>query len=270
MNREDIALQFSGVRFSYPRAPVFLELTLGVPRGQILGLLGPNGSGKTTLVRLASGGLRPDSGTIRVLGHDTRTWPSRDRARCVAVVPQQTSPAFEFSVFQMALLGRAPHQGLLGLESDRDLALVREALRRTDILHLADRPFHSLSGGERQRVVLARALAQEAPILLLDEPTAFLDLRHRLQAYHLLRRLNRDQGMTVILVSHDLNLASRYCDRLVLLRCGEIVADGAPEVVVSREHLRTVYEIEVDVREDPATGRPYAVALHPSSDPDDS
>jgi iron complex transport system ATP-binding protein len=255
------ALELRGVRFAYPGAPVFRGFDLSVARGEMLAILGPNGSGKTTFVRLASGSVRPGEGTLRLFGDDLRDLPARERARRVAVVPQQTSPAFEFSVLQMALLGRAPHQGLLGLESDRDLAVARDALARTDIAHLADRPFHTLSGGERQRVLLARALAQEAPLLLLDEPTAFLDLRHRLEAYELLRRLNREEGITVVLVSHDLNLAARFCGRLVLLRCGEVVADGAPEEVMKPGPLREVYEVEVAVRVDPATGRPYAVAL---------
>jgi iron complex transport system ATP-binding protein len=258
------ALALSGVRFAYPGAPVFAGLDFTVSPGEMVALLGPNGSGKTTLVRLASGALRPEAGTVRLFGSDLAAMPAKERARKVAVVPQQTSPAFEFTVFQMVLLGRAPHQGLLGLESDRDLEIARDALRKTDVAHLAERPFHSLSGGERQRVVLARALAQEAPLLLLDEPTAFLDLRHRLQAYQLARDLNRSGGITVVLVSHDLNLAARHCDRLVLLRCGEVVADGAPEDVMRPEPLREVYEVDVDVRVDPSTGRPYAVALGPA------
>lgn len=259
------ALALSGVRFAYPGAPVFSGLDFSVSPGEMVALLGPNGSGKTTLVRLASGALRPDAGTIRLFGNDLAALPARERARRVAVVPQQTAPAFEFTVFQMVLLGRAPHQGFLGLESDRDLEIARDALRKTDVAHLAERPFHSLSGGERQRVVLARALAQEAPLLLLDEPTAFLDLRHRLQAYRLALDLNRSGGITVVLVSHDLNLAARHCDRLALLRCGEVVADGAPEEVMRPEPLREVYEVDVDVRVDPSTGRPYAVALGPAA-----
>lgn len=258
------ALEFREVRFAYPGAPVFRGFDLTVSRGEMLALLGPNGSGKTTFVRLASASVRPDSGTVHLFGDDLRSLPARERARRVAVVPQQTSPVFEFTVLQMALLGRSPHQGLLGLESDRDLEVAREALVRTDIAHMADRRFHSLSGGERQRVLIARALAQETPLLLLDEPTAFLDLRHRLEAYELLRRLNRDEGITVVLVSHDLNLAARYCDRLVLLRSGEVVADGAPNAVIRPGPLREVYEVDVEVRLDGATGRPYAVALGPS------
>lgn len=263
MSPSEIALEFRGVRFAYPRAPVFAGLQITVPRGEWAALLGPNGSGKTTFVRLAAGSVRPAGGAIRLFGKDLATLPARERALQVAVVPQHTNPAFEFTVLQMALLGRSPHQGLLGLESDRDLAIARGALADADVGHLASRPFHAISGGERQRVLLARALAQEAPLLLLDEPTAFLDLRHRLAAYEILGRLVRERGITVVLVSHDVNLAARYCDRLVLLRRGEIAADGPPDRVLRPEPLRAVYDVEVDVRIDPLSGRPYAIARAP-------
>lgn len=263
MNGNGAVLEFRGVRFAYPGAPVFSGLDLSVRRGEWTALLGPNGSGKTTFIRLASGSIRPTEGTIRLFERDLLSLPARERARRVAVVPQHANPAFEFSVLQMALLGRSPHQGLLGLESDRDLEIARAALAEADVAHLESRPYHALSGGERQRVLLARALAQEASLLLLDEPTAFLDLRHRLAAYEILGRLVRDRGITVVLVSHDVNLAARYCHRLVLLRRGEVAADGAPEDVLRPEPLRAVYEVEVDVRIDPHSGRPYTIARPP-------
>jgi iron complex transport system ATP-binding protein len=258
------AIRASGLTFSYRRAPVFRDFDLRVEPGTMTALLGPNGSGKTTFVRLASGSLRPAAGSIAVFGDDVARLTARERARRIAVVPQESHPVFEATVLEMVLLGRFAHLGFLGLESDDDLAIARAALARTDALHLADRPFVALSGGERQRVLLARALAQQARLLLLDEPTAFLDLQHRLEVHALLLDLVRRDGLTVLVVSHDLNLAARYADRLVLLRCGAIAVDGPPEAVLRPDAIRDVYRVEVEIGRDPSTGRPYVVPLSPT------
>ena len=258
------AIEASGLSFSYRRAPVFLGFDLRVETGTMTALLGPNGSGKTTFVRLAAGSLRPAAGRVSVFGDDVAKLHPRERARRLAVVPQESHPAFEATVLEMVLLGRFAHLGFLGLESDEDLAIARAALARTDASHLADRSFDALSGGERQRVLLARALAQQSRLLLLDEPTAFLDLQHRLEVHALLVDLVRRDGLTVLVVSHDLNLAARYADRLVLLRCGTIAADGSPEDVLRPESIREVYRVDVEIARDPMTGRPYVVPLRPT------
>lgn len=258
-----LALRFSAASFAYRQAPVFRSLDLSVAEGEMTAVLGPNGTGKTTLLRLASGSLKPASGRVELFARDLLTLPSRERARIVAVVPQETHLVFDFTVKEVVLMGRAPHLGLLGIESQGDLEIARDAMARTEVAHLAHRRFLSLSGGERQGAVIARALAQEPRLLLLDEPTAFLDLRHRLAVYDLLERLNRDSGLTLVVASHDLNMAARHCGRLVLLHQGAVVADGSPEDVLRPEHIRSVYGVEAEIRQDPITGRPYVIPLAP-------
>jgi iron complex transport system ATP-binding protein len=253
-----------GVSFGYGPSAVFAGLDLDVAEGALTAVLGPNGAGKTTLVRLASGALRPSSGTVSVFGRDLTALASRARARTIAVVPQETEHAFDFRVREMVLFGRAPHLGLFGIESSRDREIADEAMRSTEVSGLAERSLRELSGGERRRVVLACALAQEPRLLLLDEPTAFLDLKHRLAAYALVAGLCRERGLTALVVSHDLNLAARHCDRLVLLRQGAIAADGTPAEVLRPDVLRAVYEVEVEVHAEAASGRPFVVATRPA------
>ncbi|MBZ5638939.1 MAG: ABC transporter ATP-binding protein [Acidobacteriia bacterium] len=260
------ALEFRSVRFAYREAPVFDGLTLELAEGEIAAVLGPNGTGKTTLVRLASASLRPDAGTILLRGRELAVIPAAERAREVAVVPQESRPAFDFTAREVVRMGRAPHLGLLGLEGRHDNEVVDEAMRRTAVSGLSERPFLGLSGGERQRVILARALAQEPKLLLLDEPTAFLDLRHRLLLYDLLTRLNRETGLTLLIASHDLNLAGRFADRIVLLQSGAVAADGPPHEVLTPLNLRLVYGVRAEVRIDPATGRPLVVPIAPADE----
>ena len=261
MSAPAVAMEQLG--FAYGKTPVLSGLDLSVASGTITGILGPNGSGKTTLVRLASAVLRPTFGRVTLFGDPIASLPTRERARRVAVVPQETYPVFDFTVEDIVRMGRAPHLGLLGLEGPRDRRIALEAMERCEIEQLASRSFRAVSGGERQRVMLARALTQEARLLLLDEPTAFLDLKHRLAVYALLGRLHRETGLTVVVVSHDINLAARHCDRLVLLRRGAIAADGTPDEVLRPEPLRAVYEVDVEVRTDPSSGRPFVIPLTP-------
>jgi iron complex transport system ATP-binding protein len=257
------ALAMERLEFAYGRTPILSGLDLSVASGTITGILGPNGSGKTTLVRLASAALRPTAGRISLFDDPLASLPTRERARRVAVVPQETYPVFEFTVEEIVRMGRAPHLGVFGLEGPRDRAIARDAMERCEVAHLAARSFRAISGGERQRVMLARALTQEARLLLLDEPTAFLDLKHRLAVYALLGKLHRDNGLTVVVVSHDINLAARHCDRLVLLRCGSIAADGTPAEVLRPDPIRSVYDVDVEVRTDPSSGRPFVIPLTP-------
>ncbi len=254
-----VALEFDAVGFGYRKTPVFDALDLRFAEGEWTAILGPNGTGKTTLLRLAAGSIRATSGTLSLFGRPLSTVSPRERARLVAVVPQETHLIFEFTVKEVVAMGRSPHLGLLGFESERDRAIVRTAMERTDVAHLAERLFGALSGGERQRAVVARALAQEPRLLLLDEPTAHVDLKHQLAAYELLKALNTQSGLTLIVASHDINLAARYCGRIVLLRDGRVLADGTPEEVLRRETLRAVYDVDVEVQRDIVTGRPLVV-----------
>jgi len=256
-------VEFGEVSFAYPasaapRARPFALSTLSfeIAAGEIVGVIGPNSSGKTTLIRLLTRVLEPAAGEIRLEGAPLRQIARTDLARRVAVVPQGTMPQFPFTVGELVLMGRYPHGPGRYFESPRDRTVAREAMEATGVLELADLPFDHLSGGERQRAVIARALAQEPRLLVLDEPTAHLDLRYQAEAAALLRRLNQERGMTILLVSHDLNLAAEVCDRLLLLAAGRLAATGVPEAVLDESLLVSVFGCELIVDKSEATRRP--------------
>ena len=245
-------LRAADAAFRYPSrgGPAFsLEgVSLRVERGSLTGLLGPNGGGKTTLLHLLAGVLAPARGTVTLDGLEVSAMPRRQLARRLAVVPQETHPAFDYTVMEMVLMGRHPHLGAFALEGPADLDIAREALAATGTAPLADRAYMTLSGGEKQRVIIASALAQSPDLLLLDEPTASLDLGYQLEIATLLRRLNRERGVTQVLATHDLNLAAALCTRLVLLRGGRVVAQGATADVLTPDHVRELYNVDADIR----------------------
>jgi iron complex transport system ATP-binding protein len=249
-------LVLEDVRAGYGGGAVLRGVSLAVRPGEIVGLVGPNGSGKTTAVRVASRALRPWEGSVRVRGEDPYALAGRDAARLVAVVPQEMAPAFSFTVLEMVLMGRTPYRSVFGGGSPEDWARAREAMTAASVQHLADRPVEELSGGEWQRVVLAQALAQRAPVLLLDEPTSHLDVRHVVDVLSIVRTLAERERTAVLAILHDLNLATTLCDRLVVLHRGSVVAEGDPGSVVTDALLRDVYDVEADVVHDHATGRP--------------
>lgn len=253
------ALEMTGVSFSFRETKVFADLALRIGSGEMVGLIGPNGSGKTTLLRLLSGSLAPAAGSVAIAGRPTGSWTARERAREVAVVPQESAAAFDFTVMETVLMGRTPYLGLLGLEGPEDVKIAQEALRRTGMLAFAGRLLSHLSGGERQLVLVARALAQRARIMLLDEPTSWLDIRHRQEIYALLSRLNREEGLTILTTSHDINLAARWCPRMILLKRGRIRADGPPGSVFDPSILSEVYQTPLRIIADPETGIPLAL-----------
>ncbi len=244
------AIALEDVTFAYGSAgqtePVARGVSLAVAPGEMVGLLGPNGAGKSTLLKLASGALRPQAGRALVAGRDLRETPRAEVARLVAMMPQDFSVQFAYTVRQVVELGRTPHLGSWGTLRPRDRAAVDEALAEAGLTALAERVFEELSGGERQRALVALALAQQAPTVLLDEPTAHLDIRHQIETLELLRRLNRERGLTVIATMHDLNLAARYFPRLVIYKRG-IVADGPPSAALDEATLAAVYETPVHV-----------------------
>jgi iron complex transport system ATP-binding protein len=259
------AYALQGVRFGYAARAhdgareVLNGLTCSIDSGKILGILGPNGSGKSTLLKLLARVLRPRSGTIHLFGEPVSLLPQADVARRVALVPQDTLPVFPFTIAEMVLMGRFPHhQGWGGWhwEDSDDWRIAHLAMEDLDVAQLGTRLFTDVSGGERQRAVIARALTQQPQVLLLDEPTAFLDLHHQLDIARILRRLNRERGLTVVLVSHDLNLASQYCDLLMLLHHGEIVEVGSPAEVIRPDLLESVYGCRVLVDPHPQSGLP--------------
>ena len=223
-------------------------------RGAIVGLLGPNGSGKTTLLRIAHGLLKPLAGHVSIGGEDVTSLSRRALARRIAVVPQETHSTFDFSALDLVLMGRYAHLGPLELEGPDDLQIARDAMSATNTNHLESRVFDTLSGGEKQRVVIAGALAQGSDLLLLDEPTASLDLGAQLGIAALLVSLNRERGTTMLVSTHDLNLAATICTELVLLREGRVLASGPTDRVLTAETVRHLYGVEADVARHPRAG----------------
>ncbi|MDA0577816.1 MAG: ABC transporter ATP-binding protein [Verrucomicrobia bacterium] len=250
-------LEFEKVTCAYPGGFTLTEIDLQVRAGDMVGIVGPNGSGKTTLVRAASRTLRPRAGMVRVDGHDIWSRPAVDLARTVAVVSQSTE-AVPMTVVEYVLLGRIPHYGqwqFLETSSDRDIAA--RAMQATGCDVFAEQLLTELSGGERQLALVARALAQEPRLLLLDEPTTYLDIAHQVQLLDLVRRLNRKLGLTVVMVMHDLNAASEYCGQLVLMAGGRVRMAGAPESVLRYDVLEDVYKTVLVVGRNSVTGKPH-------------
>jgi iron complex transport system ATP-binding protein len=239
------------------------ELSFAIGEGEILGVIGPNSAGKTTLIRLLTRVVEPAAGRIVLEGRPLPRWSQAELARRVAVVPQGVPPEFPFTVEELVLMGRYPHAPDRYFEDPRDREIARAAMEATGVRELASLRLESLSGGERQRAVVARALAQEPRLLVLDEPTAHLDLRYQAEVAVLLRRLNRERGATILLVSHDLNLAAEVCDRLLLVAEGRQVAIGVPEAVLSESLLSTVFGCEVTVEKNPTTRRPVVQIAWP-------
>lgn len=245
--------------FAYSSERVLDGVSLELEPGRLIGVIGPNGAGKSTLVGLLSGLLTPCSGGVTCGGRPLSAWKRRDLARRLAVVPQSPNLPESFTVGEIVLLGRTPYLGLLGNESARDRELAKQAMERTQTWHLAGRLTGTLSGGERQRVVVARALAQEPSILLLDEPTTHLDVNHQVALITLVKRLVIEDGLAALAILHDLNLASLYCDELVLLAHGRIQARGRPHEVLTQERIAGAYGTDVVVLSHPRTGRPVVV-----------
>jgi iron complex transport system ATP-binding protein len=252
-------LEIEQLCVAYGAKTVLHGLTLAVAAGQSLAIIGPNGAGKTTLIRAVSGVLPAQTGRIRLEGQDLAQLNPAQRAARLAVVPQARHLPEDFTVWQTVLLGRTPHLGWLGQPARRDRERTRWALERTDTLPLAERRVGELSGGEQQRVLLARALAQETPILLLDEPTAHLDLHHQVHLLSLVQALRREQGLAVLMALHDLNLAAAYADRIALLVAGELQALGAPPEVLTPANLARAYRLPLQVIPHPLTGAPLVL-----------
>jgi iron complex transport system ATP-binding protein len=254
-----INLALNQVSFSYNASPVLYQIDLAVEKGEMVALMGPNGSGKTTLIKLASGVLRPAEGDIHLDGSSLRELKRRQVAQRVAVVPQQFHMPFAFTLREVVLLGRTPFLKAFSNEGEKDQQAVNRAMELIGIEELGQRFFNELSGGERQKGILAMALAQEPKLLLLDEPTAHLDINHQMEILELVKGLNREQEITVIGAMHDLNLAALYFDRLVLLKEGRIFADGTPSEVLTEENIRELFGAWVQVIQHPLMKTPHIV-----------
>ncbi|WP_423751302.1 ATP-binding cassette domain-containing protein [Salinirarus marinus] len=254
------AVDVSNLSVSLGGVSILDDVTTSVERGQFVGLVGPNGAGKTTLIRSLNGVLTPDAGTVLIEGERIHDLSSKAASRLVATVPQSPSLSFAFDVRETVEMGRMPHVDRFEGTTPADRDAVERAMERTDVTQFADRSITDVSGGERQRVFLARALAQETPVLLLDEPTSNLDVNHQIRTLELVREL-ADEGRTVVAAIHELDLAARYCDELRLLYDGTVRADGSPETVLSESNVERAFDTSAAVAENPVTGSTEVVAL---------
>ena len=249
------AIQTRELSFAYKDRAVLHAVSLSVEKGEMIGILGPNGSGKTTFLKILSAVLR-GNGEVNLNGKAIETYGRRELSKLFAVVQQEARVNFPYTAAEIVLMGRASYHSPFALEGKRDFEVARASMDLTDSLSFSDRYLHELSGGEKQRMMIARALAQQPEILLLDEPSAFLDLKHQIQVFELLHRLNRERGMTIVAALHDLNLAALFFPRLLMLREGKIYRDGSPNAVLTEKTIDEVYGIRVRVEQDPVAGKP--------------
>ncbi|MEX1248263.1 MAG: heme ABC transporter ATP-binding protein [Anaerolineales bacterium] len=252
-------LYANSLTVSYGKLEVLRNLDIEILSGMLLGVIGPNGSGKTTLIRALSGVIEHTLGSVQLSGKELAEFSEAERARHIAVVPQSASLPPAFTVFECVALGRTPHLNWLGRLGSHDLDQIQRAMHACEISHLAERRAAELSGGEQQRVLLARALAQDCPILLLDEPTAHLDLHHQVALLNLMRRMAKENSLAVLVAMHDLNLAALYADQLVLLVNGRVRASGSPAEVLTADILQEAYRVPLQVHPNPRHGMPWIV-----------
>lgn len=246
-----MAIDVQNLSHAYGDLPVLNNITFSVSKGDFFIIIGPNGSGKTTLMKVLSGILKPQNGQLEIMGRSIDNYTRKNLAQTIAFVPQTIPVDFPFTVTEIVLMGRSPYLGMLGLEQEIDLEIARQAISFTGIEHLAHRKLDQLSGGEQQRVFVARAICQQPQVILLDEPTSSLDLAHQVRLMDLMERLKTDKGVTVVMVSHDVNLAAMYGNRLLLLNQGQIMRLGTPEEVLTFKTLEETYGCTLLVDESP-------------------
>jgi iron complex transport system ATP-binding protein len=249
-------IEVNSISFRYHEDWVLQDVSFRVEKGEFVGVIGPNGSGKTTLLKILYRLLSPQKGEILFELVPMRKMDRNDIAKRIAVVAQETQLLFPFSVLETVLMGRSPYLGHLMFESEKDLEIAKKAMEWTKVLPFSERPMDELSGGERKRVFIARALAQEPEVILLDEPTANLDIHHQIDFLDLILTLNRERGLTIVMASHDMNIASEFCDRLILLQDGRIYKMGTPDEVITQENIESVYGCEVRIDQNPVSGMP--------------
>ena len=254
-------LKVENISFYYGARRILENIRFSAEKGDFIGIIGPNGSGKTTLLRIINNLLKPAEGAVLLDGREVSKMREKEIAKRISSVPQNPTVNFDFSVWDIVMMGRYPHLGRLSIEDERDEEIVSRCMKLTNIQHLANRSVTEVSGGELQRILIARALAQEARILLLDEPTSNLDINYQIEIMDLLRDLTLKKGITVICTMHDLNLAARYCEMLILLSNGRIRAIGRPEEVITRDNIKETFGIDVLVEKNPITNSIYVIPL---------
>lgn len=255
------ALTVENLSYAYGKQPVLRNLSFSVSQGEIFIIIGPNGAGKTTLIKLMIGIAKTQTGRIEIMQSPLEGYSQKRLAQVSAYVPQGLPVGFPFTVEETVLLGRAPHQKVLGLATQNDLDIAQQAMQFTEVAHLARRKLDQLSGGEQQRVLIARAICQQPQVILLDEPTASLDLSHQIRIMDLMEKLKTEKGVTVVMVSHDVNLAAMYGDQLLLLKAGEIVCLGSPYEVLHYQTLEAAYDCKLLVDESPLGNLPRVTVV---------
>lgn len=257
----DVLLRVNSLFGGYGKESIIKDVSFDIKRGQFMGIIGPNGSGKSTLLRLMSRVLSLQKGKILFEEKDIFQMKLKELCQKIAFVPQDTLITFSFTVWEIVLLGRIPHLSRLQFETKKDFVIAKNSLSLTDSLHLRDKKIDQLSAGERQRVIIAKALAQNPALLFLDEPTSHLDIGHQIEILSLLKKLNQEKRLTVVMVLHDLNLASEYCDRLLLLNEGKVFKEGVSSEVLTYQNIETVYKTTVLVDRNPISSKPYIVLV---------
>ncbi|HLR21529.1 MAG TPA: ABC transporter ATP-binding protein [Tissierellaceae bacterium] len=256
------SLEVKKIEFGYRGTPVLKDISFNVEKGKFLSIIGPNGSGKSTLLKTLNNLYSPNKGEILVKKKNIKNYKSKELAKELALVPQDTNIDYEFVVEDIVMMGRYPYKGRFEKEDDNDYKIIDEALNMTNTTELRERLITEISGGERQRVIIAKALVQNPSIILLDEPTSNLDINHQIEILNLLKKLNEEEKTTVILVMHDINLAAQYSDEIILLNNGEILGEGIPETVITVENIKEAYNMEVAIDRNKYTDTIYLTPLN--------
>lgn len=259
--KNPVMLSFSHAAVGYGEKLVLRDVSFQITKGEYVALIGSNGTGKSTLIKCVSGLLPLEGGEMQICGKDLRRLKARERARMVAVVPQSYYVDYGFTVEDIVMMGRNPYIDLRHRESKKDREIAERAMELTKTTQFRDRLYNELSGGERQRVILARAITQQPQIILLDEPTSALDLHHQIEVMELIRDLNEKEQITVMAVLHDINLASRFCSRIVILKDGKVKADGTPQEVINRDEMEALYDMKLFVKNNPLLGKPEIIPI---------
>lgn len=252
-------IEIENISLSYREKKVIEDLSLSFETGEFCALLGPNGAGKSTLLKSLIGFLKPSEGMIKIAGKSLKNWPQPELAKVVSLIPQDFQMQFDYNVEDIVMMGRFPYLGYWQKYSAEDRKIVAEILEQLDLTGMKDDLYSQLSGGERRRVSIARALAQKTEILLMDEAFANLDINHQLEIMQLLSQINKEQGKLIILVSHNINLSSDYCQRIIMMKKGKVVADGKPSEIITQQNLEKVYNAKLEIIQNPVSGKPNLI-----------